>query len=136
MCFLTPNVHQPTSEQFKGLVPDFSRTPISLFLNCDFLFIYLRQNLAHLVFKHTHNMFVGFLIADTVTVDWLAIVTDEDKKSLLLLPWEDNDFSDRSSTHTYVLTDEFFTVSGPQILSFLITLIFNNTSANVGVGLH
>ncbi len=48
---------------------------------------------------------------DTVTADWLEAVTDEDKKSLLMLTWEDEDFSDRTSAHTRVLTDEFFTVS-------------------------
>ncbi|KAL5968952.1 Tubulin--tyrosine ligase-like protein 12 [Taenia solium] len=46
---------------------------------------------------------------DTLYVDWLSVVTDEEKKSLLLIPWEGGDFSDKSSAHTFVLTDEFFT---------------------------
>ncbi|KAM7532442.1 hypothetical protein Aperf_G00000133028 [Anoplocephala perfoliata] len=45
---------------------------------------------------------------DMLTVDWMSAIKDEEKKALLLLPWEDGDFSDRSSAHTFVLTDEFF----------------------------
>ncbi|EUB64719.1 Tubulin--tyrosine ligase-like protein [Echinococcus granulosus] len=46
---------------------------------------------------------------DTLYVDWLSVVTDEEKKSLLLIPWEGGDFSDRFSAHTFVLTEKFFT---------------------------
>ncbi|CDI96715.1 tubulin tyrosine ligase protein 12 [Echinococcus multilocularis] len=46
---------------------------------------------------------------DTLCVDWMSVVTDEEKKSLLLIPWEGGDFSDRFSAHTFVLTEKFFT---------------------------
>ncbi|VUZ44294.1 unnamed protein product [Hymenolepis diminuta] len=45
---------------------------------------------------------------DTLTVDWMSAIKDEEKKALLLIPWEGGDFSDRSSAHSFVLTDEFF----------------------------
>ena len=49
------------------------------------------------------------ILADTLYVDWFAWVKDEEKKDLLLIPWEEEDFSTRSSAHSFILTDQFFT---------------------------
>uniref|UniRef100_A0A5K3EHW7 Tubulin--tyrosine ligase-like protein 12 n=1 Tax=Mesocestoides corti TaxID=53468 RepID=A0A5K3EHW7_MESCO len=67
-------------------------------------FMYVPERLCYSVFWPI----VDLHKEDTLYVDWLSAVTDSDKKSLLLLPWEDQDFSDRSSAHSYVLTDDFF----------------------------
>lgn len=57
-----------------------------------------------------------------LTVDWMSAVKDEEKKTLLLIPWEDGDFSDKSSAHTFVLTDEFFSVRWSQLLTWSLQL--------------
>ncbi|VDO06298.1 unnamed protein product [Rodentolepis nana] len=66
--------------------------------------VYVPEQLCYSLFWPTEDLHKG----DTLTVDWVSAIKNEEKKALLLIPWEGGDFSDRSSAHSFVLTDEFF----------------------------
>nr|CUU97632.1 hypothetical transcript [Hymenolepis microstoma] len=60
-------------------------------------------------FQVTHIYGLCIAIHEHIRKDTIApYLPNEEKKTLLLIPWEGGDFSERSSAHSYVLTDEFF----------------------------
>nr|CUU99942.1 hypothetical transcript [Hymenolepis microstoma] len=56
--------------------------------------VYVPEQLCYSIFWPTEDLHKE----DTLTFDWMSAIKNEEKKALLLIPWEGGDFSERSSS--------------------------------------